>query len=334
MLNEKGQNENGMPLISVIIPVYNVRDYLERCLQSVVAQDYSNFEVLLIDDGSTDGSGEICEEWSGKDSRFRVFHKENGGLSDARNYGLDRCAGEYVSFVDSDDFVEKTYLSYLYGLIRRAAGCRVSQANFRILRGDRSENNAAGDKDLILSVHDAAEAMLYHDCVDVAAWCKLYEKSVFDGLRFPAGKVFEDTFTFADVLERTDIYVYGHLPQYNYVKNPDSITTQAFREKNLEYIDAVKRMTDRIRALFPDLEAGCVRRMNHARLSVLRYMKDCEGRYLPIRDRLRQEVLSESGRFIHLSRTPRRDKLAVMLLWMGWNPFYYGWDLYTRARNG
>ena len=334
MPNKDGQNENRTPLISVIIPVYNVRDYLERCLQSVAGQDYENFEALLIDDGSTDGSGEICEQWSRKDSRFRTFHKENGGLSDARNYGLDRCAGEYISFVDSDDFIEKTYLSYLYELIRRTEDCRISQANFRILRGDRSENNAAGEEDLILSGHDAAEAVLYHDRVDVAAWCKLYEKSVFDGLRFPAGRVFEDTYIFADVLERTGTYVYGHLPQYNYVKNPDSITTKAFREKNLEYIDAVKRMTDRIRASYPDLEAGCIRRMNHARMSVLRYMKDCESKYLPVRNGLRKEVLAEAGQFIALPRTPRRDKLAVILLRMGWVPFYFGWDLYTRVRNG
>ena len=331
---EKGQNDNRMPLISVIIPVYNVRDYLERCLRSVAAQDYPNFEVLLVDDGSTDGSGEICEQWSGKDFRFRTFHKENGGLSDARNYGLDRCEGEYISFVDSDDFIERTYLSYLYGLIHRAEGCRVSQANFRILRGNRPENNSAGDEDLILSGHDAAEAVLYHDCVDVAAWCKLYERSVFDSLRFPAGRIYEDTYIFADVLERTETYVYGHLPQYSYVKNPSSITTQAFREKNLEYIAAVKRMTDRIRARYPDLEAGCVRRMNHARLSVLKYMKDCESKYMPIRDRLRQEVLAEAGQFVLQPRTPRRDKLAVMLLRLGWGPFYSGWDLYTRVRNG
>lgn len=326
--------KNRNPLISVIIPVYNVQDYLDRCLQSVADQDYTYFEVLLVDDGSPDCSGEICEQWSRKDIRFKVFHKANGGLSDARNYGLDRCSGEYITFIDSDDYVEPTYLSYLYGLIRLGNHCCVSQANHRIIRGDKIENNGAGEQDSILTQHDAAEAVLFHDRVDVSAWSKLYHKSVFENLRFPKGRWFEDTYIFAEILKKTGVYVYGHLPQYNYVKTSGSITAQSFREKSLEYIESAERMTEKIREQFPDLEAGCVRRVNHARLSVLRQMKDCEGKYLETKKMLREKVLAESGEYIHLSRTPRRDKLAVTLLRMGWTPFYLGWDLYTKMRNG
>ena len=334
MPDKNGQYENRTPLISVVIPVYNVRNYLERCLRSVADQDYENFEALLIDDGSPDGSGEICEQWSKKDSRFKVFHKENGGISDARNYGLDRCTGEYISFVDSDDFVEKTYLSYLYGLIRRTEDCRISQANHIILRGEKKEINDEGNQDAVLTQHDVAAAVLFHDRVDVAPWGKLYHRSVFEGLRYPMGRLFEDTYLFGEILLRTDCYAYGHIPQYNYIKNPDSITTASFREKNLEYIEAAEHLAETIREKYPDLQAGCIRRVNHARLSVLRYMKNCEERYLPVRNRLRQEVLSESGQFIHLQRTPRRDKLAIALLRIGWNPFYLGWVFYTRIRNG
>ncbi|MBR1711632.1 MAG: glycosyltransferase family 2 protein [Clostridia bacterium] len=328
------RTEEGMPLISIIIPVYNTRAYLERCLASVVGQDEPRWEALLIDDGSTDGSGKICEAWVRKDPRFRAFHKENGGLSDARNFGLDRCVGEYIVFVDSDDFLEPDCLSYLYGLIRRDPGCRVSQANFRILRGDRAENNAPEEEDAVFSAHDAAEAVLYHDRVDVAAWGKLYARSVFEGLRFPKGRLYEDTYIFAEVLGRTETYVYGHLPKYNYIKNPDSITTRSFREKNMEYMESVRRMTGILRERYPDLEDGCVRRMNHARLSVLRYMKGCGKQYFPLREQLRREVLAEAGQFVWLARTPRRDRMAVSLLRLGWGPFYFGWDLYTRLRNG
>ena len=181
MADKGNRAGDGNPLISVIIPVYRVEKYLDRCLRSVAAQDYTNFEALLVDDGSPDRSGEICEEWSRKDSRFRVFHKENGGLSDARNYGLDRCTGEYVSFIDSDDFVEPGYLSCLYGLLRSADQCRISQANLFVIRGDKKEKADEAAEDAVFTRHEAAEAVLFHDRVDVTACSKLYHRSVFEG---------------------------------------------------------------------------------------------------------------------------------------------------------
>lgn len=102
------------PLVSVIVPVYNVEDYVEECVESILAQDYPNLEVILVDDGATDSSGAICDRLGGRDGRIAVYHKENGGLSDARNYGLARCQGEWISFVDSDDYVSPVFISALY----------------------------------------------------------------------------------------------------------------------------------------------------------------------------------------------------------------------------
>ena len=334
MDSEMNRTITGNPLISVIVPVYNAQDYLDRCLRSLADQDYPDFEVLLVDDGSTDRSGGICEDWSGKDSRFITCRKENGGVSDARNYGLDRCSGEYIAFVDADDYVERTYLSYLYELLCRTDRCRISQANHIIVRGEKKGISDSAGQDRTLSCHDAAEAVLYHDCVDVSPWGKLYHRSVFEGLRYPKGRIFEDTYLFAEILMKTENYAYGGLPQYNYVKNPESITTKLFREKSFEYIEAAERLAEKLRESFPDLDAGCIRRVNHARLSVLRQMKDCDSSYLQVRDQLRKAVMEESGEYIHLPKTPRRDKLAVTLLRMGWVPFYTGWDLYTKIRNG
>ena len=107
------------PLISLIIPVYNVEKYLAKCMESVLAQTYDNFEAILVDDGSTDSSGKMCDEYAKKDTRVLVFHKENGGLSDARNYGVERAHGELVAFLDSDDFVSNDYLFHLYSLIQK-----------------------------------------------------------------------------------------------------------------------------------------------------------------------------------------------------------------------
>lgn len=321
------------PLISVIIPVYKVEDTLNRCLQSVASQDYQHFEAILVDDGSPDKSGEICEQWTKKDARFKAFHKENGGLSDARNYGLDHCVGEYISFLDSDDYIEPTCLTYLYNLLKNTRGCKVSQANHWIIQGEKKEKNSESEQDAVLSRHDAAKAVLFHDRVDVTACSKLYERSVFEDLRFPKGRLFEDTWLFGDILKKTDTYVWGHIPQYNYVMNPNSIIHQSFKPKNLEYIESAERLAKTIQNEFPDLEAGCIRRVNHARLSVLRYMKDCGEEYKQTREGLRKAILQESKDYIRLPETPKRDKLAIQLLKLGWTPFYTGWDLYTRLRS-
>ena len=107
------------PLITVIVPIYNVENYLKKCLNSIINQQYKKLEILLIDDGSTDLSGKIADEYAVKDNRIKVVHKENGGLSDARNYGLKIMTGEYVTFIDSDDYVTEDYISYMYGLLEK-----------------------------------------------------------------------------------------------------------------------------------------------------------------------------------------------------------------------
>lgn len=333
MKTASDKNSNSpFPLISVIIPVYKVEAVLDRCLQSVAGQDYKNFEAILVDDGSPDRCGEICDRWAKKDQRFKAFHKENGGLSDARNYGIEHSTGEYLSFLDSDDTLEPACLSYLYNLLKSTKGCRVAQANHNIIRGAKTEKNSEKDQDAVFSQHDAAKAVLFHDRVDVTACSKLYERSVFEDLRFPKGRLFEDTWLFGDILKKTETYAWGRIPQYNYVMNPNSIIHQSFKPKNLEYIEAAERLAKIIQTEFPDLEAGCIRRVNHARLSVLRYMKDCGEEYKQTREGLRKAILQESKAYIHLPETPKRDKLAVQLLKLGWTPFYTGWDLYTRLR--
>ena len=318
-------------LISIVIPVYGVEKKLERCLQSVAGQTYGQFEALLIDDGSPDGSGEICEAWSRKDPRFRTYHKENGGLSDARNYGIERSRGEYLSFIDSDDTVEPGYLRYLLDLMGKAADCRISQANHRVIRGDRAEP-AYGGTEAVLTPREAAEAVLWHDRVDVSAWGKLYRRSVFEEIRYPKGRLFEDTWVFAEVLAQTGSYVYGPEVQYNYEKSEGSITEAGFRPEHLGYIESAERMAGAFRAKYPELETGCRRRVNHARLSVLREMKDCGDEYLPVRQELRAAVLREAGSYLRDPRTPKRDRAAVALLRAGFGAFYAGWGAYERLR--
>ena len=320
------------PPVSVIVPVYRVEAYLEKCVLSILGQDMADFELILVDDGSPDACGEMCDRFAAQDSRVRCIHKENGGLSDARNAGIDAARGEYLSFVDADDYVEPTYLSYLLSLIQAVPGCKVCQANHFVERNGKRSPVYPEEETTVFSVHDAFEAVLYHDRVDVSAWGKLYHRSVFDTLRFPKGRLYEDTYVFGDVLGATPSYVYGGRPQYHYVQRESSIVNQGFSEKNLQFIDSARRLTETALRSHPDLDAACRRRMTHARLSVLRYMEHCSKEYSALRDELRKQVLGNAAAIWADAKAPQRDKLAIQLLRLGYAPFYKSWAIYHRIR--
>ena len=317
------------PLISVIIPVYNTETYLDKCIRSVLAQDYGNLELILVDDGSTDRSGPMMDDLAEQDSRIVVIHKKNGGQSSARNVGLDRAKGEYISFVDSDDHVTPDYLTYLLSLFPEDDGCRISACNHLIVRGEHSTENT-GEGDRVLSREEAFEEVLFHGCIDVAPWGKLYRREVFETLRFPEGRIFEDTWLFGSILNATDRISFGRIPCYNYIIRDLSTVRKEFSPKNLQYIEAAERLAEEALACSPALQTGAVRRINHARLSVLRYMEHSGEKEL--KRTLRREVLRDAPQFIRHPRTPKRDRIAVTLLRAGLHPYYLGWKIYTRIR--
>ncbi len=320
------------PLISVIVPVYRVEAYLEKCVNSILAQDMADFELILVDDGSPDGCGVICRRYAEADSRVRYIRKENGGLSDARNAGIDAARGEYLSFIDADDYVEPTYLSCLLSLLQSAPGCKVSQANHFVERNGKSRPEYPEESVHALSAREAFEAVLYHDRVDVSGWGKLYHRSVFASLRYPEGRLYEDTWIFGDVLLSTPVYVYGGQPQYHYVQRDSSIVNRGFSDQTAQFIESVERLTDTALQAYPDLKPACDRRLTHARLSVLRYMERCPAEYQGLRDELRATVLNSGPAVCADPRAPRRDKLAIRLLGLGYFAFYKGWALYNKIR--
>lgn len=189
-------------LISVIIPIYNIKDCLPRCVRSVCAQTWENIEILLVDDGSTDGTAELCDELALEDSRIRVFHKENGGSSSARNLGLSHAKGDYVGFVDSDDWIEPSMYETLYELIKHT-GMPIAQAG----RDEIAEDGSAlplicipPEKDSVIKADDFLNELLMHrgDC----SFCtKLCERSLFVTRRFPEGILNEDFFLLIHMLK-------------------------------------------------------------------------------------------------------------------------------------
>lgn len=185
--------------VSVIIPVYNVESYLDRCVKSVIAQTYPYLDIVLVDDGSTDRSGMLCDQWAAKDNRIRVIHRENGGLSAARNTGITAALGDYISFVDSDDFVDPDMIAKLYRALEEH-GAELSICNFYYVdeAGNSLKwlNETPLFRDEVLSGVEAIKKMQterHGGCYDLA-WNKLYQRTLFSELRFPEGKLCEDGF--------------------------------------------------------------------------------------------------------------------------------------------
>lgn len=319
-----------MPYISIIVPVYNVEKWLERCILSLVSQSYDNIEIILVDDGSTDNSGSICDKYAALDARIRVIHKQNSGLSGAKNAGLDAAEGDFITFVDSDDFVTTDYVKYLLSLFDICPESNVCAcAHFIVKDGACRVSTDYADK-CVLPRKEVYKYLLYHDRVDVCSWAKLYRRQVFDSLRFPVGKLYEDTYLFCDVMSKSRFMVFGGRAQYFYIKRVGSIVSGGFNKSRLDYLDATEHLVNGI--TYPDLHRGCVRRLSHARLSVLRYMENCKREYLPYRKRLKRQILDTAPCVLFDKNTPKRDKAAICLLFFGTAVFFRGWRTYERLR--
>ncbi len=321
------------PLITVIITVYKVEKFLDACVQSVRRQTYRNLEILLVDDGSPDNCPALCDAYAKEDPRVKVIHKENGGVSDARNAGVANSTGEYIAFVDADDYVKDTYIEYLLGLFDYAKGnCMFTACNHIIVRRGNETPNFSYQGIQVLNQYEAFHGVLYHDKIDESDWAKLYRREIFDGLLYPTGKLYDDTHIFGHLIERSPEIVCGYEPQYYYIMWEGSIVHRPFSASKLDYFPAVKELTDAAEAFDPSLHQGCLRRTEHAYLSVLRQMKDCPAEFLPKRKELVKEARELGKTVLKDPLLPKRDRIALRLLNIGYFAFINGWELYQRFR--
>ena len=216
------------PLISVIVPVFNVEQYLTKCVDSICNQKYSYLEILLIDDGSTDQSGNICEELSKRDSRIKVFHKKNGGLSDARNYGLMVSTGEYITFVDSDDYIAEDMINILYNNLKKEKA-NISVCGYQMVYDNKTVDIIDGQKMCVYNTDEAFSVLLQRNNIGVIACNKLYQRNLFNNVIFPVGKQFEDINTIYKVIHKAKKIVYEPISLYFYRQRIDSINGQSFK---------------------------------------------------------------------------------------------------------
>ena len=257
------------PLISVIVPVYNVEKYLARCIDSIIAQTYKNLEIILVDDGSADTSGAICDEYAHTDSRIRVFHKENGGLSDARNFGIAESHGEYLGFVDSDDYIATDMYELLYSLVCEynvsMAACDVCDVD----DGKEPHLISKGDGILCVGREEAMRIVLDGRINYAYAWNKLYKRELFDTIRYPVGKYIEDFFVILPLIEKAGNVAFCPEQKYYYVHRENSIMTSVFSKKHYDCIEVHEQNYRFICDKYPALEKNARMRLYWSRFFVL-----------------------------------------------------------------
>ncbi|MGO5473359.1 glycosyltransferase [Streptococcus hyointestinalis] len=309
------------PLLSVIVPVYNVEKYLKRCLESILVQSWNNYEIILVDDGSTDRSAQICDSYAEKYEMIRVIHKENNGLSDTRNRGIEQASGEYVYFPDSDDWLEPNTFSDLSDVIEELTYDIIS-FNREFVTSEEEKLVSAKPRIQKLSGKQALLEMLKQGDVTGFANDKIYRKNLFldNDIEFPVGKYYEDLGTnYKLFLKSTKVYVTNQKYYHYLIANPDSIT-QSWNEQKLKdmfgfykeiyYSSLVREKIEEFE--IESLQAYYINGLVHILSSL--YKSNLSEQYADIEEDLKQEISKNSLSVTKLSNQPNRIKYLLYKL--------------------
>lgn len=240
------------PKVSIIVPVYMVEPYVRKCVDSILAQTLKDFELILVDDGSPDSCGEICDKYAQKDGRIKVIHKENGGQATARNAALDIAKGDYIGFVDSDDWIEPDMYELLYDMCIKN-DCDIANCSSIIYFKNKTVKNGKHP----LTVHNrdqAMRSMLEGDLYDEVVWTKLIKRSLLEKIRFPVGIAYEDTaFTYKVFHKSSRVCCIG-VPKYHYIKRDDSTMDRALKNIKIDGVLIYDEMYQFMDKYYPDLQ--------------------------------------------------------------------------------
>lgn len=306
-------------LVSVIIPVYKVEPYLRQCIESVLAQTHSALDIILVDDGSPDNCGRICEEYAAHDCRIRVIHQHNQGLSAARNAGLAVARGDYITFVDSDDFVAANYVETLLGWITEN-GAEISCGGFVAYHsGDKIATSKATTKPKILNADEFLEAMLYQETGDNSVWGKLYKKDIFRDLRFTPGICYEDLDVIYIALLNARKVVWGKAPLYYYRVTPGSIL-HTFSLKRADVLDVTDRMVGYLEKNNPQLVQAARSRRLSAHFNIYCLLAANGVKNAALEERCKGVIKGERGRFLFDPKVRLKNRLGILLTYIGGFP--------------
>ena len=325
------QAEKEKALVSVIVPVYKVEPYLRECLDSIITQTYTNLEIILVDDGSPDNSGQICEDYARKDSRITVYHKENGGQAEARNYALDRCNGEYITFTDSDDIMKNNLVEAHMSLAEKYGADITLSPNRKFHElltwggGTRQESDS---EEGCIPVHEALENLLYQNRIFRAGpFNKIHRRAVFNGIRFPVGLIYEDLGTTYRTYFNCKMLAFTTEELYGYRIYGGSTMRQAYTPKMLSCIEISRQLYRDISERYPDLEAAAASRaFSVNRCVYFQLPRERKEERLKVWDEMakyRKTVISDP-------KARKRERLAALLSYAGPGAFHLLSGLYRR----
>lgn len=298
------------PLISVIVPVYNVEPYLRKCVDSILNQTYRNLEIILVDDGSPDNCGAICGEYAAKDGRIKVIHKENGGLSDARNAGLQVMSGSFLTFVDSDDMLPERAVELLANTASKTNADLVIGGYVRFEDIPPEETEAPASVQTMTGV----EAMREFFRGGCASWARLYRREIHAELSFPVGEINEDEAIVLHILERCHRVACTNEIVYFYRCRPESITTMAFSPKKLAWPKHCRENLAFVQGKYPELELDAAARYRGSLLWALREIALSGQNFSKEVKLLQKELRSQHALFERAPFENGADKLRYHLL--------------------
>lgn len=300
--------------ISIVVPIYKVEKYLDKCIESLVQQTYRDLEIILVDDGSPDACPKMCDNWAKKDNRVVVIHKKNGGLSDARNVGIEAATGEYISFVDSDDYLSMDFFEILKDALKNN-NADIAMSEVLLKYEDKSLIKATKftkNKEVCIPGIDA----IYDNDIryNMTAWAKLYKSELFDGVKFPVGRLHEDEFVFFKIFAKCNLFVIDNNAKYYYIQRGTSIMYTK-TEKN------VRDILDAFEEKYNYLEKNA--KNNHQRnlelyAGELRSMYPSIKKYTQIKKEIRNkynEIYNEMNNKSFKNWLFKYSKYLYLLLW-------------------
>ena len=306
------------PLISVVVPVYNVEQFLEECVDSIKIQTYQNIEILLVDDGSTDKSGIMCDDLAKNDQRIRVIHKKNGGLSDARNAGIRESKGVYIVCADSDDIIKPTQIEVLYQLACQYDADFVYAGREKFNESARPFQNAPVPETRCFSREEALERLLYQNHFVTGANGKLYKRELFDGVEYPLGMYYEDLATTYRLIAKSNRVAYTTELLYGYRVRTGSIMRQGFSAKKLSCIPVTQQLYRDICRDFPALQSAASSRAFSLNRGIYLQMPLDKKEE---RNAIWAELKKYRSTVLHDPKARKRERMMALISYLGQNVF-------------
>lgn len=304
-------------LFSIVVPVYKVEKYLPETMECLLNQTYKNIEIILVDDGSPDNCGRLCDQYAASDDRVIALHKENGGLSSARNYGLDRCKGDYIVCIDSDDLVSYDYIEYFYEMIREYDADCVMCGCQDFMDGDTPCYSAEKRAGRLLSKEQTLEDWLYMRNIRTCVLAKCFSADLYRDIRYPDGKYYEDIYTVFRLFEKATKHVYGSSVKASYRIRKTSQSRQAFTPKELDCVEQAKLLFDAIHNDHPELIEAVTCRYFSAVCHIFFMIRDSV--YEPFKKELWHEIRKLRGIVLADKCARKKAKYMAILSYCGMN---------------